>query len=192
MASGLIGRALGADRYELVKSLGEQTSMLAQKLGDLATKKEVAAQHVEIQRLEKAYADVPKALKTLDTNPTDPAANSTIGIYQMEKGNWESRCRIWRFPTNRPTRTSPPRNWPSPRKLLNASRSLTVVEVGRIRQDAAERPAACARDRSVLGDPARRDRLDAEEDRDAAGGRGQDCEIAVGDKTARRSKVGYC
>ena len=89
-ASGLIGRAVGADRYDIAKAISEQTNALAQKFGDPALKKELLAQKAEVERLEKAYADVPAASKTLETNVTDPAANILVGKYQIEKGNWEA------------------------------------------------------------------------------------------------------
>ena len=90
LASGLVGRAVGADRYEIAKAIGEPLNGVAQKFGDAATKKDIAAQLAEVKRLEKAYTDVLAALKTLEANAADPAANLTAGKYQMDKGNWDA------------------------------------------------------------------------------------------------------
>ena len=83
----MIGRAVGLDRYDIAKAVSDQTNTLAQKFGDAAAKKDARRNTAEVERLEKAYADIPAAKITLEVNATDPAANLTVGKYQLDKGD---------------------------------------------------------------------------------------------------------
>jgi formylglycine-generating enzyme len=88
-ASELVDAAVSGDRFDAAKSVAQQLSALAQKFGDAAAKKAVLAKQAEVERTEKAYAEVPAAMKTLATTATDPAANLTVGKYELEKGDFE-------------------------------------------------------------------------------------------------------
>ncbi|MGC4007139.1 MAG: hypothetical protein QM811_30030 [Pirellulales bacterium] len=81
--------ALAADRFDVAKSVGLQLAALTQKFGDAALKKQVAGELVEVQRLERVFADVGGALKTLETDPKNPAANDLVGKYRVSKRDWK-------------------------------------------------------------------------------------------------------
>jgi len=88
--SNLIGRAVGADRFEVANAVSEPLGIAVQKFGDAAMKKDAILQLDEIKRIQLAYAEVLVALKKLNANAADPIANLTVGKYQIDKGNWEA------------------------------------------------------------------------------------------------------
>lgn len=86
---GLIAEAASAERFDIATTLCEQLSSLNQRYGDAAAKKEVAVKIAEVQKLKKSFAEMTAATQILATNPTDPAANETLGKHYLEKGKWE-------------------------------------------------------------------------------------------------------
>ena len=87
----------GADRYEIAtKSVSRPTNTLAQRLADAATKKDIAAQHSEVEQLEKVYASVLAARKTLETAATDVTANLIVGKYENGQGELGNGTVVFR------------------------------------------------------------------------------------------------
>ena len=82
--------AVRRDRYDVAKSFTDQAKTLVEQFGDGTIKREVESQRLEVERLEKAFADVPAAIKSLSANTADARANGIVGKFQIEKANWDA------------------------------------------------------------------------------------------------------
>ena len=85
---GLATAAVAAGRFDLAKTVYGELNGLAQKYGDTALKKTLLSEQAEAERLERSYAEVAAALERLKGLPHDPAANGTVGKYELFKGNF--------------------------------------------------------------------------------------------------------
>jgi hypothetical protein len=81
--------ATAAERFELARQIGQIATVSATESRAIAARKEIAEQLKELDRLEKAFGAVKDALAVLEKQPTDPAANLTVGKYRcLSQGDW--------------------------------------------------------------------------------------------------------
>jgi hypothetical protein len=85
----LIDEAVTLDRYDMAKKFVGVAAGQARQAKDLDQVKRLTARTKEIEDIEKQFASVEDALKLLQTKPTDPAANQTVGWFRCSvKGDW--------------------------------------------------------------------------------------------------------
>jgi len=86
----LIDEAMAADHFVVAKRLADLGISGARKARNLELARQFTDRAREIEKLRKDYEPVAAALELLETNPLDPAANSTVGQWQcFHKGDWE-------------------------------------------------------------------------------------------------------
>ncbi len=90
-AVALVEQAIAKDEYETAIKLAEMALDEARKARDAEVVKAVVARKKELDDLAEAFAEVQAAAKTLETDPTDPAANLAVGKYRcVVKGDWDT------------------------------------------------------------------------------------------------------
>jgi len=89
IALELAEEAAAGDDYDSAKELAALGLAAARKAQDWQLLKQIVARDKEIKEAAKAHAKVQAVLATLETNPTDPAANQEAGEYFFfVKGDW--------------------------------------------------------------------------------------------------------
>ena len=89
----LADEALELDQFDAAQQLEDAVACQRQEIGDAAWVKQIAARKKEVDAetrgLRKLYAEVQEAEAVLQQNPTDPAANLTVGKYRcFHNGYW--------------------------------------------------------------------------------------------------------
>jgi len=83
--------AVAADRFDIARQIGNLATTSANKTRDPIAKNSVDRKLKKLKRLEADYAQVKDALAVLETKPTDPQANLTVGKYRcFLRGDWEN------------------------------------------------------------------------------------------------------
>lgn len=91
LALGLIDEMIAKDRFETAQRIRTLTYSIATKTRDKELVKQLRIKKIEIKSLAKEFEGVKVALATLETNPTDPKANLTVGKYRsFIKGDWKA------------------------------------------------------------------------------------------------------
>jgi len=87
----VVAEAVREDQFESAVRLGRIALAAAQKARDGALVKKIVPVNKQVQQAQREYAKVEVARQTLDTSPTDPAANLLVGRYlALVKGDWEA------------------------------------------------------------------------------------------------------
>ena len=87
----LVDQAIARDDFELADDLTEMALTEARKARDGELVKKIAARKKELGEIVKAHAEAKVAAKTLEDNPTDPAANLVVGKYRcFVRGDWDN------------------------------------------------------------------------------------------------------
>jgi len=82
--------AVAADRYDVAREIGEVAAASAAKTRDPKAKNSVAKKLKQLKQLEADYAKIKDAIAVLETKPTDPEANLTVGKYRcFVHGDWD-------------------------------------------------------------------------------------------------------
>lgn len=85
----LIDTAVAADRFELAKSLAEQTLRCAREVRDTDQIRFASTKSVEIDQMAAEFSRAKEAFDLLHTKPADPSANEIVGKYRcFTKGEW--------------------------------------------------------------------------------------------------------
>jgi len=89
VALDLVDEAAAGDDYDRAKELVEIALAAARKAQDWQLVKQIVARDKAVKEAAEAHAKVQAALATLESNPTDPAANQAAGEYFcFVKGDW--------------------------------------------------------------------------------------------------------
>jgi len=85
----LVEAAVGLDDYPRAVRLAELGIALARRAREYRLAKQIADRLEEVKLLAAAYSEMEKAQVVLESDPTDPAANFTVGRYLcLTKGDW--------------------------------------------------------------------------------------------------------
>ncbi len=86
----LIGELIVADQFELADKVANAALASARRARDSDRIKELSVRSREIESLDREFEAVQKARGVLDKDPTDPAANRTVGEFNcLVKGDWD-------------------------------------------------------------------------------------------------------
>ncbi|HTN74501.1 MAG TPA: hypothetical protein VL096_04615 [Pirellulaceae bacterium] len=90
LALSLANAAISQDRHEIAERLLASALKLARVAGDAALIKQITQRAGELPPLQAQFQEVQVALTMLDSKPTDPAANLTVGKYRcLVQGRWD-------------------------------------------------------------------------------------------------------
>ncbi len=89
-ADNLIDAYVDKDNFDAALKLGEIAYDAAKKSRDTDLIRVVRARNDDNMKLQQAFAKVQTSLALLETDPTEPTANTTVGKYKcLAKGDWE-------------------------------------------------------------------------------------------------------
>ena len=89
VALEVVDEAVADDDYDRATELTEIALAAARKARDWQLVKQIAARDKTVKEMAEAHAKAQEALATLESNPTDPAANQAVGEYFcFVKGDW--------------------------------------------------------------------------------------------------------
>ena len=90
VALEVVDEAVAGDDYGSAAELTEIALAAARKARDWQLVKQIAARDKTVKEMAEAHAKAQEALATLESNPTDPAANQAAGEYFcFVKGDWQ-------------------------------------------------------------------------------------------------------
>ena len=88
-AAEIIDEAIAADNYDAAEKLASVAVVAARKSRDLGLARQAVKRVAEIKALHAEFQEVSKAINVLEDDPTNAAANLTVGKYQcFVKGDW--------------------------------------------------------------------------------------------------------
>jgi hypothetical protein len=86
----LLGELIAADRFDLAAKVANAAFASARRARDSDRIKELSVRSREIESLGREFDAVNQARGVLDKDPTDPAANRTVGEFHcLVKGDWD-------------------------------------------------------------------------------------------------------
>lgn len=89
-ADNLIDAYVSQDNFAAALKLGEVAYDAAKKCRDTELIRAVRTRNDDNTKLQQAFARVQTSLALLETDPTEPTANATVGKYKcLVKGDWE-------------------------------------------------------------------------------------------------------
>ena len=87
--ASLIDQIAMADEFDMAQTVSSAMVRHAKRSKDKALIKKALGKEAHVQRIISAYRGIEEHLATLETQPTDPAANSAVGrFYCFVKGDW--------------------------------------------------------------------------------------------------------
>ena len=86
----LSDEASGVDLYDVADKAADQASALARRAKDVPLTTKADARGRQVADRKSRFEKTKKARETLAANPAEPAANLTVGFYEVVRGNWET------------------------------------------------------------------------------------------------------